>query len=549
MKIRTKLILIQMALLVFLSLGVLLTLYCFVLPGIESIERQSAQTDLDRAHNALNAEQERLWILARDWSVWDDAYDYIEARNPEFVESNFEGDTLGGLHMDYMLITRMDGSAVLNLFADDAGTTEASQLITQQLSFQTLEEVAAQKYALVQTDRGLMALVGHAVYPSDESGSPNGYLFFGRFLNQEVIYDMSEKLRLPLVLKTVPNTGQSGSVIRFVNEHEIDITETLPILNAKDKLAEINIHRIRPFYQQSLEGAIYAVAGIMVGGLLVSWVIFYLLKRLLVSPILALQEQAEHFNHSGRGEAFNPLQRDDEIGQLSKSFVTMAKRLNEHWLMLSRERNDYLNASHTDPLTGLKNRRYLEEQLTERTLTPGQSQWMFMMLDIDHFKRLNDEHGHDVGDVVLQQFAELISELSRAEDKVIRYGGEEFVIACRDMDEQSASSFAERIRTRTEQHIFGIEGSPLSITCSMGFFVASINPAEEELHWRAMLKVADLALYAAKHSGRNTWVGLKLSPCNEHHPLPEKPEEIRALLRNQCMALYSGVSPASNIVW
>jgi diguanylate cyclase (GGDEF)-like protein len=549
MKIRTKLIWIQMALLVFLSLGVLLTLYCFVLPGVESIERQSAETDLDRAQNALQAEQERLWILARDWSVWDDAFEFLEGNNPGFVQSNFEGDTLGGLQMDYLLMTNLSGKGMLSLVAREVGPDGESLDITRALPFTTLKSIVEQKYALVSTGHGMMALVGHEVYPTDESGSPNGYLFFGRLLTQEVVDDIANKLRLPITITSVQKANQPASEIRFVNDREIDITATLALLNSSTQLAEINIHRIRPFYQQSLDGALYAVAGIMIGGIFVSWIIFYLLKRLLVSPILALQAQAEHFNHSGRGTEFNPIKRDDEIGQLSNSFVTMAKRLNENWLMLSRERNDFLNASHTDPLTNLKNRRFLEEQLSEGTLKPGVSSWMFMMLDIDYFKRLNDEHGHDVGDVVLQQFAKLLTELSRNDDQIIRYGGEEFALACRDMDEKAASSFAERIRARTEQHLFGLSESPLSITCSMGFFVTTINPSEQELPWRAMLKVADLALYAAKHSGRNTWVGLKLSAQTKNCTLPEKAEDIRDLISNDCLALYSAVSPSSKIVW
>jgi diguanylate cyclase (GGDEF)-like protein len=549
MKIRTKLVFVQVALLVFLSLGVLMTLYFFVLPGVESIERQSAQTDMDRAHNAITAEQDRLWVLARDWGVWDDAYQFIEGENAEFVESNFDGDTLGGLHMDYMLIAKIDGSPVLSLFADETGSQQQAETLTKSIDASLIARINEQKFGLIHTDMGVMAVAGHEVFTSDEAGDPNGYILFGRFLNDDMIYELSEKLRMPMTLGTVEQTASTDRVIHFVNDEEINISETLPLLNAPEQSALVNIRKVRPFYQQSLQGALYAVMGIMIGGLIVSWFIFYLLKRLLVSPILALQAQAERFDYADQNSEFNPIQRDDEIGQLSKSFVTMAKRLNEHWTMLSRERNDYLSASHTDPLTGLKNRRFLEEQLTERALSPGRSNWMFMMLDIDHFKRLNDQYGHDIGDVVLQQFSKLITDLCRGDDRVIRYGGEEFVLACRDMDEQAASSFAERIRSRTEQFMFGLEEAPLHITCSMGFFVASIDPSKEDLHWRSMLKVADLALYAAKHSGRNTWVGLKLTPCNQNQTLPEKPEEIQRLLKDDCLSLFSAVSPKSKIVW
>lgn len=173
-----------------------------------------------------------------------------------------------------------------------------------------------------------------------------------------------------------------------------------------------------------------------------------------------------------------------------------------------------------------------------------------MMFDLDHFKAVNDRFGHDVGDLVLQQFADLLSELSRSDDYIIRYGGEEFAMICRNTDEHMACSIAERIRQRVEQYRFGSDEKPISLTCSIGFFSLFVEPHHgAETPWRAMLKVADLSLYAAKHSGRNTWVGLKcMEPCAQSH-YPDKPDQIGERLLQKQLSLYSALSPVSRVRW
>jgi diguanylate cyclase (GGDEF)-like protein len=161
-----------------------------------------------------------------------------------------------------------------------------------------------------------------------------------------------------------------------------------------------------------------------------------------------------------------------------------------------------LLAAHTDPLTGLRNRAALSSDF--------QREWEFakrhrkplsvIMVDIDHFKRINDEHGHARGDEVLRQVAACLKETTRASDFVFRYGGEEFVALLGDTDAGGALQLAERIRFALENSAFRArDGEFPRVTASLG--VATYTGQDE--NQETLLKRADQALYRAKNLGRN----------------------------------------------
>jgi two-component system cell cycle response regulator len=155
-----------------------------------------------------------------------------------------------------------------------------------------------------------------------------------------------------------------------------------------------------------------------------------------------------------------------------------------------------------DALTGLNNRRSLERRLPamiETAHSRGAALTM-MILDIDYFKRVNDTHGHDVGDLVLKGFAAQLQEIVRGADLLCRLGGEEFVVVMPEVDANQAARIAERARRTTESREFivdGVSGS-VSITVSIGL-------AEWREKWDSaeLYRRADRALYLSKSAGRN----------------------------------------------
>jgi diguanylate cyclase (GGDEF)-like protein len=154
-----------------------------------------------------------------------------------------------------------------------------------------------------------------------------------------------------------------------------------------------------------------------------------------------------------------------------------------------------------DAMTGLHNRRFLEEYI--QTLVANsqrrKSPLSILMLDLDYFKMVNDKHGHDAGDAVLKALSKVLTQSVRASDLVIRYGGEEFLIILQDTAESSADSVAEKIRMAVSEMKVQISGTVLQKTISIG--IADF-PSDSDTFWQAV-KYADVALYRAKEEGRN----------------------------------------------
>jgi two-component system, cell cycle response regulator len=199
---------------------------------------------------------------------------------------------------------------------------------------------------------------------------------------------------------------------------------------------------------------------------------------------------------------------------LTKPFnpAELVARINTGVRILKLERslkkaNDEIRTlSITDQLTGCYNRLYMAERMEpEIKRAKRYRHWLsVIMCDIDHFKQVNDTHGHQVGDVVLKGFADIIRKSIRNEiDWAVRYGGEEFIIILPETDLDGARVVAERLRLSVENTAFNAEGGPFSITSSFG--VTSLNEKTpwEKLTIDAIIQQADSLLYAAKDAGRN----------------------------------------------
>lgn len=221
-------------------------------------------------------------------------------------------------------------------------------------------------------------------------------------------------------------------------------------------------------------------------------------------PIVMISEDEEmdRIAHGLEIGAHDYILRPIEKNELTARVRTQIRRKR----FQERLRSTYeisLSMALTDPLTGLYNRRYLEvhlEKLIESNARSNKALGVIMM-DIDHFKSVNDTHGHNVGDEVLKVFAERIKDNLRSFDLVARLGGEEFVAILPDVSPQRAYIVAERLRRSIAEVpvVCGAEGGLLNVTTSIGG--AIINNGGHSIP--AVLERADKALYEAKHGGRD----------------------------------------------
>lgn len=190
----------------------------------------------------------------------------------------------------------------------------------------------------------------------------------------------------------------------------------------------------------------------------------------------------------GTAEMISTSDGSDDFALLARSFETVHSRLYEQ--------------IGSDPLTGCANRRGLEKQLLGVCRLARRREGIVAVaaLDIDHFKAINDTHGHPEGDRVLRQLATMMLSTVRESDTVARLGGDEFVIILPDSDLRGTRVFAERLRQRVRDATFGPPGAEISITISIG---VSVGEGKAQLEPDRLLGYADQALYDAKAGGRD----------------------------------------------
>lgn len=218
------------------------------------------------------------------------------------------------------------------------------------------------------------------------------------------------------------------------------------------------------------------------------------LQRLFTRPIYDLLTAMGRITDTKDYSVRVLSQGQDEFNVLIGGFNAMLSDI--------RERDDRLSKlATTDALTGLANRRCAMETLAAMVLRALRKREPLgvIMLDIDFFKKINDQHGHPVGDKVLKDIATLILSCARNLDLVARIGGEEFLILCDNSDTDATWRVAERIRVAVENHAFRYDNVQLRATVSLGFH-AGVPESDDG---QELIRHADLALYQAKAAGRN----------------------------------------------
>jgi diguanylate cyclase (GGDEF)-like protein len=221
------------------------------------------------------------------------------------------------------------------------------------------------------------------------------------------------------------------------------------------------------------------------------------------------------------------LRREAEYSRkLEEEVRERTSELAERNAELHVAKKKFEEASFTDSLTGIKNRRFLINTIdrdlaaVERfyadfkgplaELPDKRPDILLLLFDLDGFKGVNDTFGHAAGDLVLIQVRDLLESACRRSDTLIRWGGDEFLVVCRDSNGAMAEGLADRIRASVAEHEFDVgTGQPVRLTCSIGFAHLPFVPARPGLlGWEQVVNVADRALYIAKQKGRAGWVGL-----------------------------------------
>jgi diguanylate cyclase (GGDEF)-like protein len=265
------------------------------------------------------------------------------------------------------------------------------------------------------------------------------------------------------------------------------------------------------------------------------------------------------------------LYHQDLENEVEESKKELVQRTRELELKNNQLRETYKKLEEVrlaDPLTGLRNRYYLKKCIpidikkvqkdyenwvqNRKKPLPSMSDLVFLILDLDRFKSINDNYGSIAGDRVLKQVGDILHRECSESDFLVRWGDEEFLIVHSSIDRDQVKLLAELLRQSVEECLFALGDDQTShLTCSVGFAFYPFLPTHDEvIDWEQVVNIADQALYAAKKSGGNAWLGLlgtdKTKPDNLYKRILK---DINHLLANGELTTLTSIPKKTALTW
>ena len=283
--------------------------------------------------------------------------------------------------------------------------------------------------------------------------------------------------------------------------------------------------------------------------------------------ILAMQEQ---YDADRRTRSLALLNRENEIKAEQLRRRDLQQRL--WWLLAAafvlsfavvavlyrrvRETNQRLASSNEllkvqserDPLTGLANRRHFQAAMRQLA-ADGKLNGTVYLIDIDHFKHINDQHGHSAGDAVLVEVAKRLRETLREQDLIVRWGGEEFLVVVQALEAEQVDALAQRMLSVLDRAAVTVAADAhahrVAVTASIGFATFPIGPASLRVSWERAINLVDTAMYLAKAHGRNRAYGVRLLHARDEASLETITRSLESAWRDGqvTLTLLQGRSP------
>ncbi len=324
---------------------------------------------------------------------------------------------------------------------------------------------------------------------------------------------------LPMAMEVFAEPSLRGSAAEFTRRYVPGLTASTDL---KERLGALTLRKIEKAREAAI-AATFASAGVTLAVVLALLWLGLTFRRRLFLPLISVREEILSLSVGGLGNPPSRAKAGPEVDEMFAGLAVLRDELRRKQV-LERERrrtNQHLKLlAETDSLTGLLNRRAAAEQapgVIEAARQAGQPLGA-ILLDIDHFKTVNDVYGHAGGDAVLKRVAAVLTSLARPGDLVVRYGGEEFLVLAPGLDAAATADLAERMRLR----LAAGQGDRASIPDVTGSFGVAAHRTQSDRDWEALVARADAALYRAKRLGRNR-------VCTD----TSKPEGVRRTMRQR----------------
>ncbi len=521
------------------------------IPAATRIEEQRMKDHLLRVSRVVQSDVAALDAFSRDWGIWDDSHRFIGNRHRTYIESNLFNDMpMRDFSLNLMSFMDLNGYEIwTRTLLPDAPGINPDQFpyfldeLKKQLKEQSMAQGGANLHGIRASQWGPLMYSWQPIRNSDGSAPFNGFLLVMRWLDTAYLEQVSERTELPLAISHT-NLDVTASfkplksqmtyrlidlgLDRLRGEVRLLNSDNLPVLT-------LVIEEDRKVLGSVLEGALWTFIGMLFISFICVMIAMYRLNSIVLTPLQQLVSALQRFGDRPDANLLPFINSSAEMATLSGKFREMASKVSQQHDALLERSCQMEMAAFTDPLTRCFNRRFLDGWLQANGAKPC----LLLLLDLDHFKRINDRFGHDIGDLVLKQLAEQLRKLVVSESEpIVRLGGEEFLLLLQVDNEQELALRAEYLRLRVAQHRFGFEDRPLWLTVSLGYCRYPLHPECPDSFWSHSFKLADMALYQAKLGGRNRWCGYGGSP-SPGDVMGQTPEQ---LVEGAVLTRYSSAS-------
>jgi len=508
-------------------------LRAIIFQSFVNLEQKEAEQNIDRCVFAIHRELYHLDKICLDWSSWDDTYEFVRKPSTAYIKSNLVIDQFNPDLFSLIYIINSSGNVVWG-GARDFTTKKAIQLQAFAkkkfddsdpliaINFQNKPLVEAKSTGIMITEKGPLLICSRPILTSNNEGPVAGTMVMGRFLTDSVIESLIEQTRVTFeiilnqndqknnIYKTIVDYFSKES--SFYIEKEKDYLRIYaPYYDINKKMAFLITTRFpREITKSGFFAIHFAIFSILISGCIVLLAMLSSMKKIILMPLYKLTNFVVAVEKDRDFSLRLKFKRKDEIGILASGLNSMVQTISEQTGLLISANLKLHNLSSQDGLTGIANRRKLDDVLEKEWKRMGREKQPLSLIlcDLDYFKLYNDHYGHQAGDTCLKAVAHAIAKsFNRSGDLAARYGGEEFLSVMPNTGINGALHMAELIRVAVEN--LGIEHvksnvSPY-VTLSLG--VSSCIP-ETGLSIEKLIEAADKSLYMAKQQGRNRTVSL-----------------------------------------
>ena len=472
-----------------------------VFPAIEQATIDARMQNIRAALGSYQNERKNLMGLNLDWAKWDDTYEFAENGNREFILNNIDNKTFLDFDIDALAIINMQGLTQYAALKINNIVTEITE--TQDISADIdIDHILStdEQYGIIRVNDKYAIYVSHHIQDSRQIHAPNGVLIYMRIYKPEFFTRISLISGLQVTLGQFENVSQETRP-HFENFKISDIRDKyyFNITNTRDEvIGQSEVQFPIGSSPKAMDNpTLYSILALIMLPVFITGIIYLV----ILIPIFAISKNIRLMKSTGNVFHLSQKSHIDEIDGFLNTFNGLVDKIHMYQQKL-------LDDSNTDGLTGIYNRKFFDIAFDKgwRVSTRTSLPLSIIMMDIDFFKKYNDHYGHLQGDEALKEVAMALSNvIRRADDTLARFGGEEFVV----MSHVSSQQQLEELLTIILQAIRGLNighkqssvHHHLTISCG-ACFIKNNGPWMKDLKLEA-LKLADEALYDAKHNGRN----------------------------------------------